>query len=172
MKVLLLSISLLVVQVTSEQVFTGRVVRVADGDTVTLLTDQREQIRVRLDGIDAPERGQDYGMKATLFVRDLCHNKTVTVHKKGVDRYGRVLGVLYVDGVNVNEALVRQGLAWHYKHYSKDPTLDSLERQARKEKLNIWSMRNPVAPWEFRKMKKRENTGAIDNAMQIHRVIN
>lgn len=140
----------------NDTILTGRIVRVADGDTVTLLTDQREQIRVRLDGIDAPERGQDYGYKATLFVREMCYNKPVIVHKKGVDRYGRVLGgVLYVDGMNVNEALVRNGLAWHYKHYSKDQTLDSLERQARKERLNIWSMEKPIAPWEYRRMKKR-----------------
>ncbi|MDL2303090.1 thermonuclease family protein [Dysgonomonas sp. OttesenSCG-928-D17] len=140
---------------TYQFVLSSRVVRVADGDTVTLLTDQREQIRVRLDGIDAPERGQDYGQKATLFVREMCYNKPVIVHKKGVGRYGRVLGVLYVNGVNVNEALVCQGLAWHYKHYSNDPTLDSLERQARKEKLNIWRMKNPIAPWEYRRMKKK-----------------
>ncbi|MDH6307545.1 micrococcal nuclease [Dysgonomonas sp. PFB1-18] len=139
----------------SDKVIKGHVVRVSDGDTVTLLTDQREQIRVRLDGIDAPERGQDYGQKATLFVREICYNKPVIVHKKGVDRYGRVLGVLYVDGVNINEALVRHGLAWHYKHYSKDPRLDSLERLARKEKLNIWNMEKPIAPWEFRMMKKK-----------------
>jgi len=132
------------------------VVRVVDGDTVNILTDQREQIRVRLDGIDAPERGQDYGTKATLFVHDLCLNKRVTVNKKGVDRYGRTLGVLYVDGVNVNEALVRQGLAWHYKHYNNDLRLDSLERVARKEKLNIWSMADPVAPWNYRRMNKKK----------------
>ncbi|MFV0418714.1 MAG: thermonuclease family protein [Dysgonomonas sp.] len=138
-----------------DTVLTGRVVRVADGDTVTILTDQREQIRVRLDGIDAPERGQDFGAKATLFVRDLCLNKTVTIHKKGTDRYGRVLGVLYIDGVNINEVLVRNGLAWHYKHYSNDPILDSLEQLARKKKLNIWSIDSPIAPWEYRRNKQK-----------------
>lgn len=154
MRFIIFTLLFLGLLVSDNLVLIGKVVRVADGDTVTILTDQREQIRVRLDGIDAPERGQDFGTKATLFVRDLCLNKTVTIHKKETDRYGRVLGVLYVGDVNVNEALIRQGLAWHYKHYSNDPILDSLERLARREKLNIWSMDSPIAPWIYRKSKK------------------
>lgn len=125
-----------------------------DGDTVTLLTQDNQQIKIRLEGIDAPERKQDYGTKATLYVRRLCEGKAVTVIKTGTDRYKRTLGILYVDNLNVNEYLVRQGLAWHYKQFNTSHRLDSLEKLARKEKLNIWSLPNPVPPWEYRKNKK------------------
>jgi len=133
---------------------TGRIAKVTDGDTVTLLTQDNQQIKIRLEGIDAPERTQGYGTKATLCVRRLCEGKTVTVIKTGTDRYKRILGILYVGNLNVNEYLVRQGLAWHYKQFNKSHRLDSLEQLARKEKLNIWSLPNPVPPWEYRKIKK------------------
>ncbi|MDU1889620.1 MAG: thermonuclease family protein [Dysgonomonas sp.] len=135
----------------SVQFFTGYIVRVIDGDTVVLLTEDKKQVKIRLDGIDCPEKAQDYGNKATLYIRELCYNKEVKVLKTGTDRYGRILGVLYIDSINVNEALIRHGLAWHYKRYSNSLRLDSLEQLARKEKLNLWKMPNPIPPWEYRK---------------------
>lgn len=135
--------------------FSGKVIRVSDGDTIVILTADNTQTRIRLDGIDCPETGQDYGQKAKQFVADLCAGKTIKIENKGIDRYKRVLGVVIVDGVNVNEELVRNGLAWHYKHFSKSTRLDSLERLAKSEKLNIWSVPDPIAPWDFRKQKKK-----------------
>lgn len=135
---------------------TGEVVSVADGDTMTILTVLGERIKIRLEGIDAPERGQDYGTKARQFLNDLCYGKTLTIKNKGEDQYGRVLGVVFVDGLNVNEELVRNGLAWYYDYFVNDPILDSLEQQARNKKLNIWSKKNPVSPYEFRKNKKKK----------------
>jgi len=129
---------------------------VTDGDTLVLLTKDKQQIKIRLAGVDCPEKTQDYGNKATLFVRELCYNKEVKVIQTGTDRYGRTLGILYVDSINVNEVLVRNGLAWHYKRYSDSHRLDSLEQIARKEKLNIWSLSNPVPPWEYRKTLKNK----------------
>ena len=140
---------------SDSKVITGRIIKVSDGDTVTLLTEDNRQIKIRLEGIDAPERGQDFGNMATLCVRRLCEGKTVTVKKTGTDRYKRVLGILYVDNLNVNEYLVCQGLAWHYKQFNKSHRLDSLEKLARKERLNTWSLPNPIPPWEYRKMKKK-----------------
>lgn len=132
----------------------GEVVKVADGDTFTMSTKNGEQIKVRLYGIDAPEKGQDFGTKSRQFLNDLCYGKNVSIEKTGVDQYGRTLGIVYVGDVNVNEKLVRNGLAWYYRQYAKDYCrLDSLEQLARKEKLNIWSLRNPVPPHEFRKKK-------------------
>jgi len=151
----ILIFSLLVISQNTPETIVGRVVKVTDGDTVTLLTKDNQQIRVRLEGIDAPERGQNFGNIATLCVRRLCEGKTVTVIKTGTDRYKRVLGILYVDNLNVNEYLVCQGLAWHYKQFNKSHRLDSLEKLARKERLNIWSLPNPIPPWEYRKMKKK-----------------
>jgi len=151
----ILIFSLLLISQNAPETITGRIVKVSDGDTVTLLTKDNQQIKVRLEGIDAPEKRQDFGNMATLCVRQLCEGKTVTVIKTGTDRYNRVLGILYVDNLIINEYLVRQGLAWHYKQFNKSHRLDSLEKLARKEKLNIWSLPNPIPPWEYRKNKKK-----------------
>lgn len=138
------------------ETLSGKVVSVADGDTFTMLVNGTDQVKVRLLGIDAPERGQDYGTKARQHLNDLCYGKTVTVRKDSEDQYGRVLGILYVGDMNVNEEMVRSGLAWYYRHFVTDHRLDSLEQLARSERLNIWSMKNPVPPYEFRKKNRRE----------------
>jgi len=150
MKYLLVLLLLSTSLSTGSSTIRGKVVRIADGDTITILTEDNRQVKIRLDGIDCPERGQDYGTKATDFTRELCAGKTVTIDSIGTDRYKRVLGVVWADSVNVNEALLRNGLAWRYK-YNKSAHYLELEQQARGKKLNIWSMKNPVAPWDFRK---------------------
>lgn len=139
---------------TKNDTISGKVISVADGDTMTILTADKKQLKIRLSGIDAPEKGQDFGTVARQQLNNLCYGKNVTVESKGEDQYGRVLGVVYVDGLNVNEYMVRNGLAWYYKHFVNDPRLDSLEQLARKEKVNIWSMKNPISPYEFRKSKR------------------
>ncbi len=152
----LLLIFLLACQPPEEGTLNGKIVSVADGDTVTLLTDDNERIRIRLLGIDAPERGQDFGTKARQYLNDLCYQKEVTVRFSEKDQYDRILGVVYVGDMNINEEMVRQGLAWYYSHFVTDHRLDSLEQLARKEKLNIWSMKNPLSPYEFRKRNKNK----------------
>lgn len=132
---------------------TGKIVRVSDGDTVVLLDSTNTQHKIRLDGIDCPERAQDYGTKATDFTKNLCAGKYVKVDVAGIDKYKRVLGVLWVDGANVNEELLKNGLAWQYK-YNNSAQYKIFENNARKKKLNIWSMSNPTAPWDFRKEEK------------------
>lgn len=136
---------------------TGKVVSVADGDTFTLLTNNNERVKIRLYAIDAPERGQDFGTKSREFLNDLCYGKMVTIEKKDTDQYGRTLGIAFADGVNLNEEMVRNGLAWYYSHYANDPKLEALEQSARRQRLNIWSMKNPVHPHEFRKNKKNKD---------------
>lgn len=136
---------------------TGEVTSVADGDTFTLKTITGERVKVRLYGIDAPERGQDYGTKSRQYLNDLCYKKTVEVKVIDTDQYGRTLGVVYADGLNVNETMVREGLAWYYRHFADDARLDSLEQAAKAQKLNIWSMKNPVSPYEFRKKQKAQH---------------
>lgn len=133
---------------------TGEVVSVADGDTFTMKTITNEKVKVRLYGIDAPERGQDFGTKSRKLLNDLCYGKIVEVVVEDIDQYDRTLGTVYVDGVNVNEEMVRNGLAWYYSHFVDNHRLDSLEQVARSEKLNIWSMENPMSPFEYRKKKK------------------
>lgn len=130
----------------------GKIVKITDGDTVFLLDSANNQHKIRLDGIDCPERGQDFGTKATNFTRELCAGKYVYVEVKGYDRYKRILGIVLIDIINLNEELLKSGLAWRYK-YNKSELYLSLEKEAKEKKVNIWSMPNPIAPWDWRKSK-------------------
>ncbi len=135
----------------------GQIVRVSDGDTVVLLDEDKTQHRVRLDGIDCPESKQAYGTKATLYVREKLGKGKVSVYYNKKDRYGRLLGILVNSkGENINELLLVNGLAWHYKQYNKNPLYAQLEEEARAKQLNIWSEKNPIEPHEFRKMKRNK----------------
>mgnify|MGYP001282441155 CR=1 FL=1 len=135
----------------------GQIVRVSDGDTVVLLDEDKIQHRVRLDGIDCPESKQAYGTKATQFVREKLGGGKATVYYNKKDRYGRLLGVLInSSGENINELLLANGLAWHYKHYNKNPIYTQLEQDAKDKRLNIWSEDNPIEPYEFRKMQRKK----------------
>jgi micrococcal nuclease len=131
--------------------FEGKVVGVADGDTVTVLLQDNTSVKIRLEGIDCPEAKQDFGQKAKQATSELCYGKAVRVVKSGEDRYGRTLGFVFVDGVCVNEELLKMGMAWHYKKYNQDEKLAKLEEEARREKVGLWVMESAVAPWEFRK---------------------
>lgn len=128
----------------------GKVVAITDGDTLTVLVGT-EQVKVRLDGIDAPERRQAFGTQAREKLGELCFGKTVLVRASGKDRYGRTLGTVVVAGVNANLEMVNAGLAWHYKQYSKDAELSRAEADARKARKGLWEDAEPVPPWEFRK---------------------
>lgn len=136
----------------------GKVVSVADGDTMTILTDSKERIKVRLYGIDAPEKGQDFSSKARIHLNELCYGKTVKVEKKGIDQYDRLLGIVYLDELNLNQEMIKEGLAWYYDHYVEDPVLEELEKTARQQKLNIWSLKKPTPPYEYRKKQRSEKS--------------
>lgn len=140
---------------TFEIKFTGKVTRVVDGDTIYISTDEG-QVKIRLLGIDCPEKDQPYGDKATQFAYDMVMGETITaVAEEGnvYDRYGRFLGnVLLEDGRSLNEELVRNGLAWHYKQYSNDPVLADLEEKSREKKNGLWADEDPIPPWEWRRM--------------------
>lgn len=127
----------------------GKVVGIADGDTLTVLVD-KVGVKVRLEGIDAPERAQPFGARSREKLSELVFGKTVRVVTYGTDRYGRTLGVVFIDGENVNAKMVESGLAWHYKRYSSDAELDRLEREARREKRGLWRDQAPVEPWNWR----------------------
>jgi micrococcal nuclease len=107
---------------------------------------------VRLIDIDCPEKKQAFGKAAKKFTSDFCFNKIVKVESMGKkDRYGRILATVYLNGKSLNEALLKAGLAWHFKKYSTNSEYAELENQARKEEVGLWADENPVAPWEFRK---------------------
>ena len=130
--------------------FTGTVVAIHDGDTISVRT-ARETIRVRLEGIDCPEYRQPYSARAKQFTAELVYRKDVTVDGRGEDQYGRLLARVRVDGVEVNEALVRNGLAWHYQRGEIDPALADAERTARAARAGLWADPNPVPPWRWRR---------------------
>jgi endonuclease YncB( thermonuclease family) len=133
----------------------GKVVKVTDGDTVTVLTSNHKQEKVRLDGIDAPEKGQDYAEKSKQYLSSLVAGRIVRVKYKSKDRYGRILGTVYVGNLNVNEAMVREGLAWQY-YYNKSANYRKLQAEAKARKLNIWNAKHPVDPYKYRKNKKKK----------------
>lgn len=130
----------------------GPVVAILDGDTIDVLID-RQPVRVRLAQIDAPEKRQAFGTRARQALAAMVFQKRVTVAEAGRDRYGRVLGTVFVSGQNINAAMVEQGMAWVYRQYAKDQVLFALEVDARKHGRGLWVDANPVPPWEFRRLK-------------------
>jgi endonuclease YncB( thermonuclease family) len=134
--------------------FTGKLVKVLDGDTVEVLHDGKGE-RIRLAQIDCPEKGQPYGQAAKEYVLDIAALKIVTVKVETVDRHGRTVGEVFLpDESNLNKQIVGAGYAWQYKKYSKDTVYADLEDQARRGRLGLWQDKSPVPPWEWRKGKR------------------
>jgi len=148
--VLLVLALALAVGVAHADEFSGRVVGVADGDTIAVLRDHRA-VTVRLQGIDAPEKRQAFGQRAKQFAASLAFGNTVTVHVTGRDRYARLLAeVTLPDGRSLNQELVRAGFAWWFRKYSHDMRLARLEEEAREERRGLWADPAPEAPWNYR----------------------
>ena len=135
--------------------FTGPVVRVLDGDTLEVLHNQLPE-RIRLSGIDCPEKGQAYGKKAKQAASALAFGKDVTIQTHGHDKYKRTIGdVILPDGMSLNQELVKQGWCWWYRKYAPgDTVLEGLENEAREAKKGLWADPQPVPPWEWRKRKQ------------------
>jgi micrococcal nuclease len=132
------------------ETFTGKCVGVTDGDTISVMKAGRA-VKIRLEGIDCPETGQDFGTNAKQFTSGLVFGKEVQIKEYYLDRYGRMGARLVVAGQDVSLELVKAGLAWHYKQYSKDPVQAKAEVEARRAKVGLWSMPGAVPPWEWRK---------------------
>ena len=132
----------------------GKVIKIADGDTLTLLTPSNQQVKIRLAGVDTPERKQPFGNKAKQALSNLAFQKQALVEIAAKDRYGRTIGVVFVDGLNVNAELVKQGMAWVYRKYTDDERLYVLESEAKQAKRGLWLDENPIPPWEWRRGKR------------------
>lgn len=151
--VLLIAIALYLATPAVAETLSGQVIGVTDGDTITVLA-SNTQHKIRLSGIDCPEKSQAYGARAKREASDAVFSKNVTVNWEKKDRYGRILGkVLLPSGESLNQLLVRNGWCWHYKKYSKDKALALLETQASKAGKGLWQTPNPVPPWDFRRKK-------------------
>ena len=148
----------------------GRVVGVADGDTVTLLDSGNGQHKIRVAGIDSPEKRQSFGDRAKQSMSRMVFGKSVQVEWEKKDRYGRIIGKILVSkedcqknecpkNFDVGLAQIVFGLAWHYKKYERDQSEDDRKNYAQSEvsaktkKIGLWSEGNPIAPWDFRHHK-------------------
>jgi endonuclease YncB( thermonuclease family) len=133
----------------------GKVVGISDGDTFTMLTTSNQQVKVRLYGIDCPERGQDFSTAARQALSNLIFGHIVRIEKKDTDRYGRIIAIVYNNkGINVNEQLLRDGFAWHYKQYDQNPAWADMVYEAQRMKKGLWIQVNPTPPWLWRQEKR------------------
>ena len=142
-------------QQTNQLILKVKVIGVKDGDTVEVLYYQLPMV-IRLEHIDAPEKKQAFGTVSKQKLSDLCFGKNVTIvstGKKGnYDGRGRMIAEILVnDKINANKEMLKSGLAWHYKKYSKSEEYAQLENAARKNRVGLWTDKNPIAPWSFRR---------------------
>lgn len=157
---------------------TGKVVGISDGDTITIIDDGKNRYKIRLYGVDCPESGQAFGNAAKKHTAALTAQKMATVEVFDTDRYGRTVGVVTVDGANVNQSLIEAGYAWQYRQYCKETFCSDWlqdEELARKALVGMWSDPEPVPPWEWRrgaKSKTSENNdvsgGALHGNVKSH----
>ncbi|PQO31165.1 hypothetical protein C5Y96_12495 [Blastopirellula marina] len=139
------------------QILRGKVIFVADGDTVGLLDANKIQVRIRLDGIDAPESGQAFGTKSRQALNDAVYGKEVLVVYEKSDQYGRILGNIYLADRWLNYDQLIGGMAWHYRHFNGDAYLAQSQKRAEVEKVGLWRDVNPMPPWRYRLNEKRQN---------------
>ena len=138
----------------------GKVIGVADGDTVTLLDAQKNQHKIRLHGIDAPEKAQAFGNKSKQSLHEMVHGKEVFVDVQKKDKYGRSVGKILVNQTDACLEQIKRGMAWHYKQYANEQSPEDrdvyaqAESTARAQSLGLWKDKSPTPPWAFRKQNK------------------
>ncbi|WP_437230224.1 thermonuclease family protein [Planctomicrobium sp. SH661] len=135
-----------------QRVETGKVVGVTDGDTVRILIGT-EEVKVRLEGIDAPESKQAFGTKAKQHLSDLIFDKEIELRVTGTDRYGRTIGKIFVGETDVNLQMIRDGMAWHYTQFNAEEAFAVAQAEAKEAGRGLWADPAAVPPWEYRKRK-------------------
>lgn len=134
--------------------FAATGLRVSDGDTIWVNTVQGNK-KIRLADIDCPEKLQPWGKQATQFTQRLVVNQSLRIHARAIDPYKRIVAdVTQQDGTSLCAKLLESGLAWWYRDYSQNSQLEKLERQARQAKRGLWSQKDPIPPWVFRRKQK------------------
>ena len=153
MKTLILFGALLISLVSNAEYLESlKIKKVVDGDTVHVFY-QDDVYKIRLTEIDAPERDQPYGVNSTKYLKGLLKEGRVDVDISGTDRYGRKLGRLYWQGMDINRELVSAGYAWVYDQYVTDNSFYENQSKARNSKKGLWEDQNPLEPWNWRKLK-------------------
>ncbi len=138
----------------------GKVIAVADGDTVTVLDSESRTHKIRLAGIDAPEKSQAFGQASKQALSNRVYGKTVVIDWNKRDRYGRIIGKIIRDSQDVNLEQIKLGMAWHYKKYENEQDVEDrslygqAEYIAQRDRIGLWREQNPVPPWDFRKLKR------------------
>jgi endonuclease YncB( thermonuclease family) len=134
--------------------FHAKVIKINDGDTITVLTNDNIKYKIRLYGIDCPEKDQAFGNKSKKFTSKLVFNSKVIIKQITVDRYKRTVALVYFDNICLNEILLTNGYAWVYRKYCKKPYINKwlkYENYAKSKNLGLWADNNPIPPWEYRK---------------------
>lgn len=133
----------------------GKVIAIIDGDTYDVLLYGNKTVRVRMEGIDAPEKGMPFYQKSKKYLSDLCFGKQIKIKITGVDNYERILAYSFLeDGKELSQEMIKAGLAWHFKKYNSDSELSELEREAKTLRKGLWIDENPMSPWENRKLHR------------------
>lgn len=145
-------------------IIVGRCIRVTDGDTITILLGNNSREQIRFYGIDSPESGQDFGNVSKKELSRLVYNKQVRVDAEGRDRYGRIIGKVYVDNIYVNREMVRLGAAWYYPRYTpNEPDLAQAQHEAKSARRGLWGQNAPLEPWEWRKLNREGGTRRVSS---------
>jgi endonuclease YncB( thermonuclease family) len=140
----------------SKDLLSGKVIGIIDGDTYDLLISGNQKIRIRMEGIDAPEKGMPFSKVSKSYLGSLCFNKIVRISITGKDSNNRYIGFTYLeDGTELSHEMIKAGLAWHFKKYNNDPDLAQLENEARNSKKGLWKDNNPISPWEIRSSNRK-----------------
>jgi endonuclease YncB( thermonuclease family) len=161
MRLIILALLVFTLPLAPAGTLTGRVVRVTDGDTIVVLDSNNAQHKIRLLGIDAPERKQAYGTKSKEHLSESVAGKFVVVEYEKRDYYKRILGKVLLSGEDMNLEQIKAGLAWHYKKYQgEQPPADRMkysdeEMEARRDRRGLWADPDPMPPWEYRKTKRK-----------------
>ena len=157
MRRILITILIMFPLLLSAQALKGKAVSIADGDTFTLLVNGNEQVKIRIDGIDAPEKKQDFGNRAKEYLSGMIWGKELTVKVSKKDRYGRSIGKVSTPEIqDVGLEMIKAGLAWQYRDYNNEKTYAEAERLARQNRKGLWLDNNPIRPQDFRKSSKNK----------------
>ena len=141
---------------SASRVTTGKVIKIVDGDTYDILLEDNKTKRIRMDGIDAPERGMPFYKVSKDYLGLLCFGQMVRLEQTDTDQYGRTVAKTYQqNGDELGLLMIKAGYAWHFKKYSSDGKLAKAESDARKKKAGLWNDESPVAPWEWRSRRKK-----------------
>ena len=157
MRKILLIFILFLSNIVNAKTIEGLVVGVADGDTITVLDQQKNTYKIRLQGIDAPEKKQAFGEKSKQSLHDLVHGKQVRIEYDKEDKYGRIVGKITLDDLDICLQQLVLGMAWHYKKYQNEQSVadrvvyNDAELKSKSLKLGLWADETPTPPWEFRK---------------------